>query len=209
MQKPRPAVLAGFVIACIALRLMPWALSRFFGMSTDPSTTIYPWNFSPFYATCLFGGALMTRRRDVFPLMLGAWLIGDLGIWLLTGNREWAFPPSQIGVYVGIVLMILCGSLLQKNRTWPAIAGTGLLTAIVFFVVSNFAVWALGYRVNNVAFYQYPHTAGGLLLCYELAIPFFLNSLVSMVIFLPVLFSGYAVKSEATEPVADLAVQST
>jgi hypothetical protein len=44
-------------------------------------------------------------------------------------------------------------------------------SAVGFFVVSNFAVWAI--------WQMYPHTAAGLAACYTVALPFFRNSFVA------------------------------
>ena len=43
-----------------------------------------------------------------------------------------------------------------------------LLSSMIFFIVSNFGVWVLGY----------PHTFDGLMLCYTMAIPFFGYSII-------------------------------
>jgi len=202
MQRPRTPVLAAFVFLSVLCRLMPWALHHFFGMSIDPNRTIYPWNFSPFMPVCLFSAAYLADRKHVFALMLGAWFIGDVGIGLLAGKLEYAFYPSQIAIYAGYVLLISTGFLLRSKRSFPAIAGTGLLSASLFFVVSNFGVWAIGDGT------LYPHTAAGLRDCYAAAIPFFRNSLVSMAVFLPLLFSRVTLAQTAAEPAGSLAAQT-
>jgi hypothetical protein len=43
-----------------------------------------------------------------------------------------------------------------------------LVSSMIFFIVSNFGAWVLGY----------PHTIEGLLMCYTLAIPFFGYSII-------------------------------
>lgn len=200
MQKPRTAVLAAFVLVSILLRLTPYFLGRFFGMATDPENTIYPWNFSPFIPICLFAAAYMPRQSNVFLMMLGALLIGDVGIGLLIKNMDFAFYGlQQFVVYFAFSVSIAIGFFLRKYKSWPAIAGTGLLASTAFFIVSNFGVWALG---NGTDF---AHTWGGLLKCYTFAVPFFRNTLISMAIFLPVLFSRISLTVTAPEPVASLA----
>ena len=84
-----------------------------------------------------------------------------------------------------------CGFLLRRQRTWFRIAATGLGSAVIFFVVSNFGVWAFGDGG------RYPHTTAGLVDCYVQAIPFFRNTLLSMALFLPLLFSRIALKTPA------------
>lgn len=202
MQRPRPAVLFGFVALCVVMRLAPWTLELLFGFKTDPKTTIYPWNFAPFMAVCLFVAAFLRDRRLAYALMLGSWLVGDLAIGLLKWDAAFAFYPSQVTTYLGYGLVITLGLLLRERRSALAIGGTGLLGAVIFFAVSNFGVWAFGGGVT------YPMTPGGLLECYDAAIPFFRNSLISMAVFLPVLFSPIAVTTRAPEPSPTLAAQA-
>ena len=47
--------------------------------------------------------------------------------------------------------------------------------ALLFFIITNFGVWILGD--------MYDQNIDGFLLCYTLALPFFLNSLVSTIAF--------------------------
>tara|TARA_Y100000992_G_scaffold283916_1_gene233620 strand:- start:89 stop:583 length:495 start_codon:yes stop_codon:yes gene_type:complete len=47
--------------------------------------------------------------------------------------------------------------------------------ALLFFIVTNFGVWILGET--------YSKNIDGILVCYTLALPFFLNSLVSTIVF--------------------------
>jgi len=55
----------------------------------------------------------------------------------------------------------------------------------MFYLVTNFAVWAWGAL--------YPRTWSGLIACYTAAIPFFRNSLIGDITFVAVLFGGFAV----------------
>jgi len=198
MQQVRPRVFAAFLLLSVAVRLMPYVLHQF-GMSIDPHTTVYPWNFSPLYAICIFGAAMFADRRTALLLPLAALAVGDLGIGILAGDVAFAFYAEQPLVYLSYALLTATGLLLRENRSWLAIAGTGLLGAVVFFLVSNLGVWAFG------QYHTYPLTFAGLLECYVAAIPFFRYTLVSMAVFLPVLFSRVAL----TAPVrTNLAAQA-
>ena len=42
-----------------------------------------------------------------------------------------------------------------------------LISSIVFFIISNFGVWIIGY----------PKTVNGIIMCYTAAIPFFINTI--------------------------------
>lgn len=179
-------ILAGIAIL---FRLSPYILYTL-GVPIDPtSTTIYPWNISPILPLCIFGAACYQNRSLVFLIPLGIYFLGDLGIWLITGQADWAFYSTQPIVYLAVICVTLWGLLLRKKRTLWRIAGSGFAGAISFFVVSNLGSW----------FMWYPQTWEGLVECYTLAIPFFRHTLLSMVVFLPILFSKVALK-QATRP---------
>ena len=190
MMQPRGTTLAALVLVALAFRLAPYVLHAF-GVPIDPANTDYPWNFSPVLPLCLFGAACFATRRVAYLAPFAIYLAGDLGIWLLTGRADWAFYGAQPVLYLSVALVVTCGFVLRRQRTWFRIAATGLGSAVVFFVVSNFGVWAFGDGV------RYPHTTAGLVDCYVQAIPFFRNTLLSMALFLPLLFSRIALKQPA------------
>jgi hypothetical protein len=64
------------------------------------------------------------------------------------------------------------------------IAGAALASSIIFFVLTNFGVWAFGS--------WYPKTWEGLVACYVAAIPFFHNTLLGDAFYVSVLFGGLA-----------------
>lgn len=184
MFQPRPWFLAAMVLYTISMRLAPYVLSHL-GMDIDPATTIYPWNFSPMMAVCLYGAAHFTDRRWAFIVPIGSLLLSDLGIWALTGNIHYAFYSGQFFTYGCFAIAIGTGLWLRGKRSVARIGGTALLAESVFFLVTNFGVWAL--------WTTYPHTPGGLLACYIAAIPFFGRSLFSTAMFTTLLFSPLAV----------------
>lgn len=202
MKQPRPLMLAGFLLLCAAFKLVPYVMSRF-GLSIDPETTYYPWNFSPILPLCLFGAVYFGERKWSYFIPLAAWFAGDLGIWALTGKGEFAFyGGEQLLVYLSFALVISLGFVLRKRRSYLWVAGTGFAGATLFFLVSNFGVWLFGGEL------RYPHTLAGLWECYVAAIPFYRNSLISMAVFLPVLFSPLTLRQSlsipAQAPVAEL-----
>ena len=184
MVQPRPRFLVGMILFTVVLRLFPYILNRFFDVSIDPKTTTYPWNFSPMFAICLFGAAFYQEKRWSYLVPLCAYLLGDLGIGVLSGNMRFAFYSNQPVVYGSMALMITLGFYLRNNRTVWTVGGTGLLGATLFFLITNFGVWALSTT--------YTKDVSGLLDCYVMAIPFFRNSLLSTAFFSMVLFSRFA-----------------
>ena len=181
----RPSVLISLLTLSVVARLVPYALSLL-GISIDHGNTIYPWNFSPILPICIFGGAVYAQPRMAYAVPLFTFLVGDLGIWALTGRVDWAFYAYQPVVYLAVALVTTSGFALRGRPTspaWPAVAGAGLVSSVGFFALTNFGLWALS---NGSV---YPHTTAGLVDCYVRALPYFRNTLVSMAIFLPILFS--------------------
>ena len=90
--------------------------------------------------------------------------------------------------------MILLGGLLAKNASALRVAATSLTASVSFFLVSNFAVWAV--------WTMYPKTASGLATCYVAGLPFFRNAVVSDLFFAAAFFGvGYLVNHRQEEGV--------
>ena len=182
-----PAAVAFFVYL-LGVRLLPYVMHRF-GMELDPSISWYPWNFTPAFAICLFTGAFCIDRRVSVALPLLTFLISDLGIWALTGRFDWAFYPHQFAVYWCLFCCTAFGFLLRDNHGAARITAAGLSGCTLFFVVTNFASWAL--------LDTYPHTPEGLQACYVAAIPYYRNSLLGTAVFTAALFSPVCVRKAA------------
>src|SRR5580692_7973431 len=119
----------------------------------------HPWNFTPIGATALFSGAVLKDRRLAFFFPLLALFAGDIFI---------GFHKLMPIVYASFLLSVAIGFWLRDRRTIARITAATLLGAIQFFLVTNFAVWALEPF--------YPHTRAGLVACYVAGIPFFWNT---------------------------------
>ena len=89
-------------------------------------------------------------------------------------------------IYGLIAFNVWLGLRLGPNPAAGRVAGFGLLAASVFFLVSNFAVWAMG------AGHYYTPDMAGLVSCFTLAIPFFGYSLLGMAVYSTLLFGGMA-----------------
>ena len=135
----------------------------------------HPFNFTPIVAMSLFAGCY-TRKYLYLLLPLAAMLVSDYFI----GFYDWQVMGS---VYVGIALAFFVGWQLKKFKKWYTIALSALMSSIIFFIVTNFAVWAF--------FDWYPHTYSGLLSCFTLALPFFRNSLMGDIVYTTALFGAF------------------
>ncbi len=156
-MKIRTTTVIGFVLLAAVSRLLP-----------------HPPNVAPIMAMALFGGAYFSDRRLAFLLPLAAMLLSDLVIGL---------HSQLLPVYAAFALIVLVGRGLQSRRTFAGIAGTTLLGSVLFFVITNFGVWAL----DQI----YPKTWGGLAACYVAAIPFFRNALTGDILYSALLFGGF------------------
>jgi len=106
-------------------------------------------NFTPVTSLALFSGVLLQKKWLSMIIPLVAMIISDLVI---------GFHPISIWVYLGITLITMSGWFTNRINVKSI-----LISSLIFFIVSNFGVWILGY----------PHTIDGIMLCYTMAIPFF------------------------------------
>jgi hypothetical protein len=143
----------------------------------------HPPNVTPIAAMALFGGAYFRDRKTAFLLPLAAMLLSDLVLGF--GVYGMASMKSQPVVYLCMLLTVAIGRSIQTRRAVPTIALATLASSLMFYVVTNFAVWAFDSL--------YPKTGEGLIACYTAAILFFRNSLIGDLFFAAVLFGGFAV----------------
>lgn len=200
LLKPRWSFFAFLIVLTTLLKLTPYILNRLTDSGLDE--TAYYWNFSAVPALCIFGGAVFRHIQWSYLVPLSAWLIADLGIWIFTGKKDWAFYPAQPFVYLGFAAMVSLGLLLRKNKSIPKIAVAGLGSSVSFFLISNFGIWLMGDGIT------FPRNIEGLTACYVVALPFFKTSLTAMVIFLPILFSPLALTHLQKEPEAKIALET-
>lgn len=166
----RIIILSGLILAAAVSRLIP-----------------HPYNFAPIGAMSLMGAAYFSDKKLSFILPLLAMFLSDL----LINNVLYAsyyqgftiFTPGFAWVYGSIALIVIAGIFLLKKVTLPRVLIGSLSASVIFFVVSNFGVW--------LSDPDYPLNLGGLLLCYEMAIPFFHNTVLGDLVYSGVLFGGF------------------
>ena len=135
----------------------------------------HPPNFAPIMAIALFGGIYLPKHWAILA-PLAAMFLSDLMIVFYA----W---PIMLSVYMSFSLSGLVGVWIRQKTTARRIIGGTLLSSILFFLVTNWAVWAFGA--------MYPHTIGGLFESYTLAIPFFRNSLLGDFFYVGLMVGGY------------------
>ena len=124
----------------------------------------HPLNFTPITSLALFSGVMFSRKWMSVGIPLVAMILSDMVL---------GFYSISLWVYIAFISITIFGWFINKMNI-----NSILLSSIIFFIVSNFGVWVLGY----------PHTIEGLVMCYTLAIPFFGYSILGD------LFWGYTFK---------------
>lgn len=190
MIHPRSMLVFGMILAGVLFRLLPDAL----GMQRNPAFVWtdagFLWNLSPLTAMCLFGGARFAQRSWGFVIPLAALLISDVIIGF------YRMQPFYYGtmpfVYGAFAVTVCLGFWLRKERSPTnaalAVGSTALLSECIFFLVTNFGVWAVG---NS-----YTHDWAGIVQCYTLAIPFLGKSLLGTALFSTAMFGAFALAEQ-------------
>src|SRR5258707_4633594 len=130
---------------------------------------------SPVAASALFAG-MMLRRRALAPVVpLAALLIGDA----ILGFYHWQVMAV---VYAALTLPAVAGILTRHLRASRVVVPTVLACSLMFFVTTNFAVWAWSGL--------YSADMAGLIQCYVTGLPFLKYTIAGDLFWAAVLFGG-------------------
>ena len=173
---PGPWVLAAMILAAAMSRLIP-----------------HPPNFAPIEAMALFGGAYFASRRLAFAVPLLAMLASDLVLGASRGGTYLDYfttahyLPGMLANYACIALTVAMAFGLRGRVNGARVLGYSLAGSVLFFVVSNLALWLTAIAVpGGVA------CTTGLLPCYVAAIPFFQWTVLGTLFYSALLFGGFA-----------------
>jgi hypothetical protein len=164
MKNVRPVMLMTVIVAAAASRLIP-----------------HPPNFTPIAAIALFAGAYSRSVWQAFVIPLGAMVVSDLLI---------GWHPLVPVVYASFALIVGIGMWLRGRKTVSRIALAVGASSLMFFLITNFAVWAFGP--------MYPKSLEGLLGAYIAGIPFFRNTVLGDACYSVILFGGFALLERYT-----------
>lgn len=143
-------------------------------------------NVAPVAAIALLAGYLFRSGILAAMVPLTVMAISDYFI----GRSEWT---TQVAVYGMLVVPVFARGYLRRRlrftespvscalRNASVGVAPALLSAVAFFVVTNFACWLA----------WYPPTWEGLARCYLLALPMFRGTLIGDLSFTVALFGGY------------------
>ncbi len=100
-------------------------------------------------------------KKFAIIIPMAAMLVSDI----ILGFYLW---PVMLSVYATFALTGIIGLVVQKHKKLSTILSGTLLASILFFIITNWAVWAFGT--------MYPHNLNGLTQSYIAALPFFKNT---------------------------------
>jgi hypothetical protein len=158
-QKSAEFILAlFFVLAGVILRLLPHAP-----------------NFTPIAAIALFSGVYFSRKTALI-LPVAAMAVSDMFL---------GFYDIKImtAVYGSFILSVVLGFWLKNSKKWQTIGEAAVLSSVLFFIITNFAVW--------IFTPWYEKTFFGIIECYAMALPFLKNMLLGDLFYTASLFGVY------------------
>jgi len=129
-------------------------------------------NFTPIAAMALFGGVYLNKKYALV-IPLAAMFISDIFL---------GFHSTMPYVYGSFILTGIIGLWLKKHKSAKNVICSSLISSILFFLITNFGVWAAGW---------YPKTLSGLMQSYVMGIPFFKNTVLGDLIYTGIFFSCY------------------
>ena len=133
----------------------------------------HPPNFTPILAIALFSGTYLNKKPALFVAV----------VFLLISDFILGWHETMVFTWGSILLTVFLGRLVKEHKGISVALGTSIVSAAIFFFVTNFGVW--------VASGLYPLTGDGLVQCFMMAVPFFRNTFVSTLLYTGVLFSVY------------------
>lgn len=143
----------------------------------------HPPNFTPVLAVALFAGA---KSRSPF------WAVGLPVLAMLLGDLFLGFHLSMVATYSALVVIALFGRAWFKkgpsSGVLKVVAGS-FSAALLFFVITNFFVWATSGL--------YVKSAEGLVQCYVAALPFFNQSMISTLLYASGMFAVWSLAEKA------------
>ena len=140
-------------------------------------------NFVPVFAMILFATAHLKNKWNAIFISVGALWLSDLYInnWGSASQYfdQFIFISTPFNYLAYMMIAFVGIQIFKKSISLPKVFGSSLLAGVIFFLVSNFAVWL------------HPLYVKSLWACYIDAIPFFRATLASNIFFSAVLFGGY------------------
>lgn len=120
----------------------------------------HPPNFAPIGGLALFSGSHF-KKKIALLIPITAMFLSDIFL---------GFHKTILFVYLSFIIIALIGGLIKTNK-WQSLLKASLVSSILFFLITNFGVWATGS--------MYQKNINGLTQSYVMGLPFFRNTLIS------------------------------
>lgn len=129
-------------------------------------------NFTPVAAIAIFAGVYLNKKQAlIVPLLL--MVLSDVFL---------GMHNVVLFTWGSFVLVTFLGIWAKNHKTFKVIVSTSVVSSVLFYVITNFGVWAMGW---------YPQTVKGLLDCYILGLPFLRNFTVATLVYTVLFFGAY------------------
>lgn len=151
--------IVGVIVACIVLRLLPHAP-----------------NVAPMAALALFSSYTISSRWGLLVVPLATFFTD-----IFLGFYDWRVMAAVYGSYA---LITGFGVFVRAGKSSVRAISATCAGSLIFFTVTNFAVWAFGE--------WYAKSPSGLLTAYINGLPFLRNSLLGDMGYGALLYAGYA-----------------
>src|SRR3989344_6275708 len=157
----------------------------------------HPANFAPIAAMALFGGTYLNKKYSI-AIVFGTLILSDYLLLYINPfssqllNFSKIYSPAAmlhsttIFVYGSFLLVALLGVWLRSHKSFKNILTASLSSSILFFLVTNFGVWAQGAYGGDIT---------GLWQSYVMGIPFFKNIVVGDLFYVGLFFGSFEIVS--------------
>mgnify|MGYP001228427968 FL=1 len=126
----------------------------------------HPPNFTPIIAVAIMGNFFFTNIYLSLAVIIISMLLADMFI---------GFYTNMFFVYFSLILIAFIFFQIRTKIKLQNLFIYGFLGSVIFFLISNFGVWILSD--------MYEKNLNGLIYCYFLALPFFVNTMLSTTFF--------------------------
>ena len=132
-------------------------------------------NMTAVGAMALFSSAKFGMKKGMIIVFLT----------MLLTDRVLGFHSVMWATYGSFLITLVVGRWIQKKDSLSRCVAGMLLSSVVFFIITNFAVWLVPHGM-------YAKNLSGLVHCYIMALPFFRNSLIGDFSYGALFFGSYA-----------------
>lgn len=136
-------------------------------------------NFTPIAAMALFGAVYFEKKAIAILVPLATMFLSDVALELTTG---WGFHNTIVYVYASFIATSFIGFWVKRNTTVQTIAIGSITASVLFFIVTNFGVWAAS---------GFPGGITGLNTAYVMGLPFFTPTFLGDLFFNTILFGTF------------------